>query len=158
MRNNLFVLTLTLSLFLVACNDGGSGGNGMDSDAAMGMDGGMMMDAATGSDASQDAGPACQVVTNKTGNHWNNSVYDEVVTSVTIPTGCTYSGVPTTVSIYRDTTKVQDLGALPFTGNAVLLGATPPAMTGGALTNIYGIHVTGVRTDISCPISYTVCQ
>jgi len=152
MRNNLFVLTLALSLFLIGCNDGGSGGNGMDSDAAMNMDGGM------GSDASQDAGPACQMVTNKTGNYWNNSVYDEAVISVTIPTGCTYSGVPTTVSIYRDTTKVQDLGALPFAGNAVLLGATPPAMTGGALTNIYGIHVTGVRIDISCPISYTVCQ
>lgn len=159
MRNNLFVLTLALSLFLIGCNDGG-GGNGMDSDAAMGMDGGMvMMDAATGSDASQDAGPACQVVKyrNNQFNYFNASGYDEAVTSITIPTGCAVT--TTTVSLYRDSTKIQDLGALPFSGSVILVGATLPASDAGTATNVYSIRVTGVDiTRTACAPSYTVCQ
>lgn len=159
MRNNLFVLTLALSLFLIGCNDG-SGGNGMmnGGDAAMGLDGGMMMDAATG----LDAGPACQVVTSSMGNklnYWNYSVYDEVVTSVTVPTDCAVSGVTPTVSLWKigdngnPSVKIQDLGTLPFSGSVTLPGATPPMTDGGTATNVYSVHVTGV----SCA-AFTVCQ
>jgi hypothetical protein len=167
MRNNLFVLTLALSLFLIGCNDGG-GGNGMDSDAAMNMDGGMTMD------ASQDSGPACQAVSGL--KYHNATAYDMTLTNVSVSSSCTSdAGVAGPgirafdTSTFPNTDVTASLfgaSAIPFVYMGVDQGYKfVPLPWNGSVTLPSEVAVDGGFTYIelrvfgtNCALTYTVCQ